>query len=74
MGTAEIGEFIGLDVKVMRTQPRDISTKHLLSSRRTFLNLLEKVRTLDRNVEQEFIASGDYEGLDFYILEHLLGA
>ena len=72
-GYGRNGEFIGLDVKVMRTQPRDISTKHLLSSRRTFLNLLEKVRTFDRAVEQEFIAARDYEGLDFYILEHLLG-
>ena len=72
-GYGRNGEFIGLDVKVMRTQPRDISTKHLLSSRRTFLNLLEKVRTFNKKVEQEFIASRDYEGLDFYILEHLLG-
>ncbi|RKU14539.1 xylose isomerase [Candidatus Poribacteria bacterium] len=72
-GYGRNGEYVGLDVKVMRTQPRDISTKHLLSSRRTFLNLLEKVRTLDRKVEQEFIAARDYEGLDFYILEHLLG-
>ncbi len=67
------GEFVGLDVKVMRTQPREISTKHLLSSRTTFLNLLEKVRTLDKKTEQEFIAARDYEGLDFYILQHLTG-
>lgn len=72
-GYGRNGEFVGLDVKVMRTQPRHISTKHLLSSRRTFLNLLEKVRTFDKKVEQEFIAARDYEGLDFYILEHLLG-
>jgi len=67
------GEFVGLDVKTMRTQPREISTKHLLHSRETFLHLLEKVRTLERAVEQQFIAARDYEGLDFYILEHLLG-
>ena len=72
-GYGQNGEFVGLDVKVMRTQPRDISAKHLLSSRRTFINLLEKVRTFDRKVEQEFITARDYEGLDFYILEHLLG-
>ena len=72
-GYGKNGEFVGLDVKVMRTQPRELSTKHLLSSRRTFLNLLEKVRTYDREVEQAFIAAQDYEGLDFYILEHLLG-
>lgn len=72
-GYGRNGEFVGLDVKVMRTQPRHISTKHLLSSRRTFLNLLEKVRTFDKKVEQEFIVARDYEGLDFYILQHLLG-
>ena len=57
----------------MRTQPREISTKHLLNSRRTFLNLLDKVRSLDKKVEQEFITARDYEGLDYFILEHLLG-
>lgn len=67
------GEFVGLDVKVMRTQPRAISTEHLLNSRKTFLHLLEKVRTLDSAVEQQFIDARDYEGLDFYILEHLMG-
>jgi hypothetical protein len=34
---------------------------------------LEKVRTLDSAVEQQFIDVRDYEGLDFYILEHLMG-
>ena len=72
-GYGRDGEFVGLDVKVMRTQPREISTKHLLNSRKTFLRLLEKVRTLDRTVEQQFIDARDYEGLDLFILEHLLG-
>jgi xylose isomerase len=72
-GYGQDGEFVGLDVKVMRTQPREISTEHLLNSRKTFLHLLEKVRTLDSAVEQQFIDVRDYEGLDFYILEHLMG-
>lgn len=72
-GYGKNGEFVGLDVKTMRTQPREISTKHLLHSREIFLYLLEKVRTLERAVEQQFIAARDYEGLDFCILEHLLG-
>lgn len=67
------GEFVGLDVKVMRTQPHAISTKHLLNSRKTFLRLLEKARTLDRELEQELIDARDYEELDLYILNHLLG-
>ncbi len=72
-GYGKNGEFVGLDVKVMRTQPREISTKHLLNSRKTFLRLLEKVRTLDRAVERELIDARDYEELDLYILDHLLG-
>ena len=72
-GYGKNGEFVGLDVKVMRTQPREISTKHLLNSRKTFLRLLEKVRTLDRAVERELIEARDYEELDLYILDHLLG-
>ena len=72
-GYGKNGEFVGLDVKVMRTQPRETSTKHLLNSRKTFLRLLEKVRTLDRTVERELINARDYEELDLYILDHLLG-
>ena len=72
-GYGKNGEFVGLDVKVMRTQPREISTKHLLNSRKTFLRLLEKVRTLDRAIERELIEARDYEELDLYILDHLLG-
>ena len=72
-GYGQKGEFVGLDVKVMRTQPRAMSTKHLLNSRKTFLRLLEKVRTLDRKVERQLIDARDYEELDLYILNHLLG-
>jgi len=34
--------------------------------------LVEKVRTLDRKREQEFIKARDYEGLDLFILKHLM--
>jgi xylose isomerase len=72
-GYGRNGEFVGLDVKVMRTQPRDLSTRHLVYSIKLFNYLLEKVRTLDRDVERQLIAARDYEGLDLYISEHLLG-
>lgn len=67
------GEYVGLDVKVMRTQKREDSFKHLSSSLEMFKILLEKVRTLDRKVESQHIEARDYEGLDAYILRHLLG-
>ncbi len=67
------GEFVGLDVKVMRTQRQDGSTAHLANSRQTFLHLLEKVRTLDPKFERDYIEARDYEGLDNFILRHLMG-
>ena len=72
-GYGKRGEFVGLDVKAMRTQRKDVSTKHLANSRETFLLLLEKVRSLDKAVEKQYINARDYEGLDAYILKHLMG-
>lgn len=67
------GEFVGLDVKAMRTQPRELSLKHLANSRSLFLRLTDKVRTYDKEKERQLIAARDYEGLDEYVLDHLLG-
>jgi xylose isomerase len=67
------GEFIGLDVKAMRTQRGAPVTEHLKGSRALFLHLLEKVRTLDRPLIQQFRDARDYEALELYILRHLMG-
>lgn len=72
-GFGRKGEFIGLDVKVMRTQRQDGSTCHLAGSRKTFDYLLEKVRSFDKKVQQQYIDNRDYEGLDQYVLRHLMG-
>ncbi|OUS72171.1 xylose isomerase [Paenibacillus sp. MY03] len=72
-GYGKNGEFVGLDVKVMRTQPCDISYKHLENSKKMFLHLVDKVRTYDKEAERQFIAARDYEGLDLHVLEHLMG-
>lgn len=71
-GYGRNGEFVGLDVKALRTQRKEHSTKHLSNSREMFLHLVEKVRTLDREKEKEYIKARDYEGLDLFILEHLM--
>ena len=71
-GYGRNGEFVGLDVKTMRTQRKEYSTKHLSNSRELFLHLVGNVRTLDRKKEKEFIKARDYEGLDLFILEHLM--
>jgi len=72
-GYPKTGRFVGLDVKAMRTQKPDVATKHLANSRRIFLHLVEKVRTFDKKLEQQFIANRDYEGLEMAILNHLMG-
>ncbi|KKL05297.1 hypothetical protein LCGC14_2607450, partial [marine sediment metagenome] len=67
------GEFVGLDVKAMRTQKSGVSSKHLINSRRIFLRLVDLVRSLDEQHTQDLIKQRDYEELDFVILNHLMG-
>ncbi|MBZ5665486.1 MAG: TIM barrel protein [Acidobacteriia bacterium] len=67
------GEFVGLDVKAMRTQKQDLAEKHLSNSRTIFLQLLD----LSRNVSDEeinaLIVERDYEGLEMLIMNQLMG-
>ncbi len=67
------GEFVGLDVKAMRTQKLEVSTKHLSNSRAIFLRLVELARSLDKNRVEELIGQRDYEELDMLIINHLMG-
>ncbi|MCL4217393.1 MAG: xylose isomerase, partial [Candidatus Hydrogenedentes bacterium] len=62
------GEWVGFDVKAMRTQKQNVSMKHLANSRATFLDLVEKVATIDKARDEELIKQRDYEELDRYIL------
>ncbi len=64
---------IGLDVKAMRTTKANEQTKHLVNSRAMFLHLLEVVRSVDAAKVEEYRATRNYEGLEMYILEKLLG-
>ncbi len=66
------GEFVGLDVKAMRTQPAELATKHLENSRRIFLRLLEISRSIDEQIVNEFIAKRDYESLEMMIIDKLM--
>ena len=72
-GYGQNGEYIGLDVKALRTQSKENSTKHLSNSREIFLRLVELTRSLDVNKVEELRASRNYEELDFLIVNHLLG-
>ena len=66
------GEFVGLDVKAMRTQKKQVSMKHLSNSKEIFLRLLDISRSLDESKMQAMIDERDYEELDLYIMKSLL--
>jgi xylose isomerase len=64
---------VGLDVKAMRTTKAAEQTKHLVNSRAMFLHLVEVVRSVDAAKIDAYRAERDYEGLEMYILQKLLG-
>lgn len=72
-GYGRRGEFVGLDVKTMRNQRGCPVTAHLSNSRAMFLHLVDKVRSLDPKLVQQYRDARDYEALELHILEHLLG-
>lgn len=67
------GEWVGFDVKAMRTQKQAVNTKHLSNSLRMFKDLLDKVVAFDTKTEAQLIKERDYEELDRLILSHLMG-
>ncbi len=71
-GYYDIG-VVGLDVKAMRTTRDADRTRHLANSLKMFQHLLALARGVDSAKVQTFRDARDYEGLDLYILEHLLG-
>ena len=66
------GEWVGLDVKAMRTQKDAVATRHLSNSKEVFLKLLEISRSLSDKYIDKCIKERDYEELDLYILKGLL--
>lgn len=72
-GYGSKGEFIGLDVKAMRTQKGKGVTAHLTGSREIFQHLVEKARTTDEKLVAQYRDARDYESLELYILKHLMG-
>jgi xylose isomerase len=64
---------IGLDVKAMRTTKAADQTKHLANSRAVFLRLVEVARSIDNALVERLRGERDYEALEMYILEKLMG-
>jgi xylose isomerase len=60
-------------VKAIRTQRGCPVTDHLKNSRELFLALVQKVRTVDQKLVQQYRDARDYEALELYILKHIMG-
>jgi xylose isomerase len=67
------GEYVGLDVKARRTQPAELAYQHVKNTLRIIRLLEEKAQTFDTEKQREFVNVRDYEGLEMYVLDHLLG-
>ena len=67
------GEWIGLDVKAMRTQKDETATLHLSNSLEMFNHLLEISRSIDENQIEQYITDRNYEALDLYIMKQIMG-
>ncbi len=67
------GEWVGLDIKAMRTQGDKTATAHLTNSLEMFNQLLEVSRSIDEVKTEAFISQRDYEALDLYIMKHIMG-
>ncbi len=72
-GFGRNGEVVGLDVKAMRTQPSETAHQHLKNSMAIFHRLVQLSHSIDRAAIDHFRATRDYEGLDLFIMENLLG-
>jgi xylose isomerase len=67
------GEYIGLDVKAMRTTTDADSYKHLENSLNIVRALEEKVAKFDYAFQKKCVETRDYEGLEMYVLKLLMG-
>src|SRR5256885_1561539 len=65
------GEYVCFDVHPFRTTKVEHWLAHLDTSRRTFLKLLAKARSLDERRAQQLITERNYQELDQMVIEHL---
>ena len=67
------GEYVGLDVKAMRTQSLEKSYAHLANSLKIFKTLEKKAEKFDYEFQKKCVAERDYEALEMYVMELLMG-
>jgi xylose isomerase len=66
------GECVAFDVHSFRTTKMEHAFDHATNSRKTFLRLLQKVRSFDESVAEALVADRNYQALDQMVIEHLL--
>jgi len=72
-GYGSKGEYVGLDVKAMRTTSDEDSYKHLENSLNVFKALEQKAYKFDCKLRDELVAKRDFEGLEMYVMNLLMG-
>ena len=71
-GYGKHGEYIGLDVKAMRTTKLVDSYKHLENSIKIIKLLENKVQKFDYEFQKKCVEKRDYEALEMYVINLLL--
>lgn len=66
------GEYIGLDVKAMRTTRRQDSYKHLENSLKIAKMLEAKAEKFDYEFQKTCVENRDFEALEMYVMELLM--
>jgi xylose isomerase len=72
-GFGQNGEYVGLDIKAMRTQKRERSFEHLKNSKDIFERLVEVCRRVDSAEVERLREERDYETLERLVIDHLMG-
>jgi xylose isomerase len=67
------GEYIGLDVKAMRTTKDADSYKHLENSLKIVKTLEEKASRFDYDFQKKCVENRDFEALEMYVLSLIMG-
>ena len=72
-GYGQNGEYVGLDVKAMRTTSDEDSYEHLKNSLAIFKAMEEKVKKYDRAYANELIREKKFEQLEMYVMKLIMG-
>ena len=73
-GYGKNGEYVGLDVKAMRTQKIEDCYRHLENSLKIVKLLEAKVEKFDYKLRDRLVEERNYEALEMYVMELLLSS